>query len=73
VHGKRRPFLPKPAELAHLASEPPAARAHLPASLYAFPALNALISSCWQQRDLRRPTATEVHTQLLGLLQQLQT
>jgi hypothetical protein len=40
-----------------------------PASLQALPELNALIQGCWQQRDLRRPTAAVLHAQLLKLLQ----
>jgi hypothetical protein len=41
----------------------------LRASVNALPQLNAVIAACWQQRELRRPTAVEAHAALqrLGL------
>jgi hypothetical protein len=41
----------------------------VPASLHALPPLNDIIHACWQQRDLRRPAAADVFTQLTALLQ----
>jgi hypothetical protein len=40
----------------------------LPASLTALPQLNSVIEACWQQRELRRPTAADVHIYLRGLV-----
>ncbi len=40
------------------------------ASLHALPELNDIIRACWQQRDLRRPTAAGVHARIQTLLQQ---
>jgi hypothetical protein len=40
----------------------------LPASLDALPPFNAIIRQCWNQRDLRRPTAQDVHRLLADLL-----
>jgi hypothetical protein len=40
----------------------------VPASLHALPPLNDIIHACWQQRDLRRPAAADVCTQLTALL-----
>jgi hypothetical protein len=48
---------------------PPEQWATTPASLATCPPeLAALIRSCWQQRELRRPTAAEVHGALRRLL-----
>jgi hypothetical protein len=57
------------------ATTPVARSTHLPlaqqpASLHVLPELNDIIRACWQQRDLRRPTAETVHTQVQALLQQ---
>jgi hypothetical protein len=41
---------------------------HLPASLDALPEFNEIIRACWQQRELRRPTAGTLHAQLHALL-----
>jgi hypothetical protein len=45
--------------------------AQRPASLHALPELNDIIRACWQQRDLRRPTAAAVCAQLQALLHAL--
>jgi hypothetical protein len=42
-----------------------------PASLTALPQLNTVIAACWQQRELRRPTAVEAHAALQRLGVQL--
>jgi hypothetical protein len=34
----------------------------------ALPELNALVAACWNQRDLRRPTAAELQEALEALL-----
>jgi hypothetical protein len=39
-----------------------------PVSLQALPELTVIIRDCWQQRDLRRPTAAAVHAKLQALL-----
>jgi hypothetical protein len=47
----------------------PQALSHRPASLRTLPELNIIIRDCWQQRDLRRPTAALVLAQLQALMQ----
>lgn len=40
----------------------------LPPNLTVFPELQAVITSCWQQKDFKRPTARVVHKALATLL-----
>jgi hypothetical protein len=49
-----------------------ALHASMPASSEAVPEFNAIIRACWHQRDLRRPTASEVHAMLLLLVARAQ-
>lgn len=69
----RRPQLPPPLKVGMATPENPPSDldlATLPASTTSLHQFNDIIRQCWQQRELKRPTATAVFTTLVGLLQQ---
>jgi hypothetical protein len=74
------PDLPRVAQIDACPMEPHAASASAPAPATsgvsaslatAPPQLLALIRACWQQRDVRRPAAADVHAALWALLEEV--
>ncbi len=64
----QRPPLPLPPAIGGAAPQEESNLGATPASLHALPELNQLVDECWQQRDLRRPSAEQVRQRLEELL-----